>query len=129
MMRSSLFLAWRQKGDEGWSKLIDAYMELADYVESKISLHTRLELVSPREWTNICFRYTSEIIDQNALNKELRKRLMQNGNFMVSKAMIDGMYIIRLVISNPEITTSTLDNFIEEVVRIGEEIENELPHK
>ena len=124
-----LFLAWRQKGDEGWSKLIDAYMELADYVESKISLHTRLELVSPREWTNICFRYTSEIIDQNALNKELRKRLMQNGNFMVSKAMIDGMYIIRLVISNPEITTSSLDNFIEEVVRIGEEIENELPHK
>ena len=31
---------------------------------------------------------------------------MQNGNFMVSKAMIDGMYIIRLVISNP-ITTSS----------------------
>ena len=27
---------------------------------------------------------------------------------MVSKAMIDGMYIIRLVISNPEITTSPL---------------------
>ena len=104
-------------------------MELADYVESKISSHARLELVSPREWTNICFRYSSEIIDQNALNKELRKRLMQNGNFMVSKAMIDGMYIIRLVISNPEITTSSLDNFIDEVVRLGEEIEKELPHK
>ena len=34
-----LWLAWKDKGDAGWGRMVDSYMELADYLESKISLN------------------------------------------------------------------------------------------
>jgi hypothetical protein len=54
---------------------------------------------------------------------------MQNADFMVSRSNIGEDVVIRSVISNPGITVSTLDAFIEEVLRIGNDIEQGLPRE
>jgi len=119
-----LWLAWREYGDEGWAALVDRYLSLADYLESAVDAHPRLEMMSTRSWANVCFRYTDggDGRDLNALNAELRHRIIRRGEFMVSRSNIGDDVVIRSVISNPGVSESSLDAFLGEVVRIGDEI-------
>ena len=52
-----LWISWRELGDSGWAKLVESYCRLAGYFEQKIDETSELELMSSREWTNVCFRF------------------------------------------------------------------------
>ena len=122
-----LFLAWREIGDAGWARLIESYVSLADYLESTVNSHDKLEMRSHRVWSNVCFRYTVDGIDHNDVNNQIRERLVKSGNFMVSKSNVNEDVILRAVIANPGVTTESLDQFIVEVVKIGDEIIRGVP--
>ena len=125
-----LWLAWRECGDAGWASLVENYVSLADHLQARVDDHANLEMMSSRVWTNVCFRYVPrKDVDANELNSELRLRIMQNADFMVSRSNIGEDVVIRSVISNPGITASTLDAFIDEVLRIGNDIEQGLPRE
>ena len=124
-----LWLEWRARGDAGWAKMVDTRMADADYLEQKINEHPSLEMVSTRMWTNVCFRFTTEdsSMDLNDLNTEIRKRLIQEGTFMVSRSNIGEDVILRMVVVNQNVDRTTLDRFLERVVHHGEEICRGLP--
>jgi len=52
---------------------------------------------------------------------------MQNGNFMVSRSNIGEDVIFRAVISNPKISTHTLDSLLEELTLLFSEVVRGLP--
>jgi glutamate/tyrosine decarboxylase-like PLP-dependent enzyme len=122
-----LFLAWREIGDAGWARQIESYIELADYLQSSVNSHSKLEMMSQRVWSNVCFRYTTEGIDHNDVNNQIRERLVKSGNFMVSKSNVNDDVILRSVIANPGVTEESLDQYIDEVVKIGDEIIRGVP--
>jgi len=124
-----LWLAWRECGDAGWAALVDDYMDLAKHLESRILAHDDLQLMSSRMWTNVCFRFSPKDYpgDLNELNSEIRRRMMQNGNFMVSRSNIGEDVIFRAVISNPKISTHTLDSLLEELTLLFSEVVRGLP--
>ena len=124
-----LWLAWRECGDAGWAKLVDRFMELADYLESRVQEHESLQMMSSRMWTNVCFRFAPQGFegDLNELNSEIRSRMMQNGNFMVSRSNIGEDVVFRSVITNPKITEETLDNFLNEITQICHEVVRGMP--
>lgn len=122
-----LFLSWREKGDAGWAKLIESYVELADFLQSLVDSNSKLEMMSSRVWSNVCFRYTIEGIDHNDINNQIRERLVKSGNYMVSKSKINDDIILRPVIANPEVTRESLEQFVLEVVTIGDEIIRGIP--
>ena len=124
-----LWLAWRECGDAGWAKLVDRFMELADYLESRVQEHESLQMMSSRMWTNVCFRFAPQGFegDLNELNSEIRSRMMQNGNFMVSRSNVGDDVVFRSVITNPQITEQTLDNFLQEITRICHEVVRGMP--
>ena len=126
-----LWLAWRECGDAGWAALVENYVALAVHLESKVNRHDNLEMMSSRTWTNVCFRYVPSTsgIDLNEFNSELRARLMRNADFMVSRSNIGENVVLRSVISNPGITQGTIDAFVEEVLRIGNDIEQGMPRE
>jgi glutamate/tyrosine decarboxylase-like PLP-dependent enzyme len=126
-----LWLAWRECGDAGWASLVENYVALADHLQMRIEEHANLEMMSKRSWTNVCFRYvpTQSGMDLNEVNSEVRLRIMQNADFMVSRSNIGEHVIIRSVISNPGITTHTLDAFVEELIRIGGDVESGMPRE
>ena len=68
-------------------------------------------------------------MDLNEVNSEVRSRVMENANFMVSRSNIGEDVIIRSVISNPGITEHSLDAFIEELLRIGNDVETGMPRE
>ena len=122
-----LFLAWREKGDAGWARQIERYIELADRLESKVEEHSNLEMMSSRFWSNVCLRYTTENANLNHLNQQIRNRLVKAGNFMISQSKIGDKTILRPVIANPHITEETIDDLVEEITRIGDEIVRGIP--
>lgn len=122
-----LFLAWREIGDAGWARKIESYVDLADYLESIVTSHEKLEMMSSRVWSNLCFRYTVEGIDHDDVNDQIRERLVKSGNFMVSKSNVNGHVILRSVVANPGVTRESLDRFILEVETIGDEIIRGVP--
>tara|TARA_B110000444_G_scaffold126707_1_gene119211 strand:- start:29392 stop:30825 length:1434 start_codon:yes stop_codon:yes gene_type:complete len=126
-----LWLAWRECGDAGWASLVDRFMELGDYLESRVNERDDMQMMSARMWTNVCFRFTPKGYDGdlNELNSEIRSRMMQNGNFMVSRSNIGDDVIFRAVMANPKITEKTLDGLLEEITHHCDEVMRGLPSK
>ncbi len=122
-----LFLAWREIGDAGWAKMVDNYMDLADYLEEKIKSHPNLELVSTRQWTNLCLRFENSEGDLDVLNAEIRKRMMQGGQFMISQSTLNGKTILRPAIANPNISKTSLDELISEITSTADDIIRNIP--
>jgi len=124
-----LWLAWREKGDAGWAKIVENYFSLANHLEQRVNQEASLTMMSTRQWTNVCFRFDpqQEDVDLNALNAEIRDRIMKGGKFMFSRANIGDDVILRLVISNPKVTEQSLDALADEIITIGYEIINNIP--
>ncbi|MCS5533797.1 MAG: PLP-dependent decarboxylase [Candidatus Poseidoniaceae archaeon] len=124
-----LWLAWREKGDAGWARMVEKYASLAQYLENKVNQETCLTMMSSRQWTNVCFRFDpqQDDVDLNALNGEIRERIMQDGKFMFSKANIGDDVILRLVISNPKVSERTLDALVTEIITVGYDVVNNIP--
>lgn len=123
-----LWIEWRVRGDEGWGAMVDQHMADADYLETAVNAHPSLEMMSTRSWTNVCFRYNTGVeADVNALNAELRQRLLQEGSFMVSRSNIGEDVVLRMVLVNQEVTRDSLDRFLERVVHHGDEILRGIP--
>ncbi len=126
-----LWLAWREIGDAGWASMLERFMDLGDYLQRRVESHNALEMVSDRMWTNVCFRYVGESSEEelNRINAELRERLIQDGQFMVSRSTVNEKIILRSVIANRNITESSLDAFLERVLSLGKDIERGLPQQ
>ena len=122
-----LFLAWREKGDAGWSRLVENYVELADYLQSLVEENDNLEMMSSRVWSNVCIRFTEQGIDHNSVNEQLRDRLVKSGKFMVSQSKIGNDIILRPVIANPSVSRETLDSLVDEIVSTGNDIIRNIP--
>ena len=124
-----LWLAWREIGDSGWSSMVEKYCSLADYLQQRVIDEPNLEMMSHREWTNVCFRYNdnSGKHDLNKLNIEIRNRLIREGEILVSRSNIHDDVIIRPVISNPSVDVAILDGLIEKVNLHASEIISGIP--
>ena len=122
-----LFLAWREKGDAGWAKLVDSYVGLADHLQSLVESEEKLEMVSSRVWSNVCMRYVAEGFDLNDVNFQIRERMMREGRFMVSSSKVGDNVILRPVIANPAVTEDILNRFVENAIQIGDDIVRGLP--
>lgn len=122
-----LWLAWREKGDAGWAKQVDDFIQLAKYLEEAVQKSPQLELMSSRQWTNVCLRYrptqdNPSDVDLNDLNEQIRNTLCGSRKFMVSRSNIGEDVILRPVIANTGVTEEILDSLVEEISRIGDDL-------
>ena len=123
-----LWFAWREKGDAGWARMVEGYYDLAAYLETRVNEEDDLEMMSTRQWTNVCFRFAPDGVEGlNELNSEIRDRIMRSGKFMFSRSNIGEDVILRPVISNPKVTTDTLEAMLSEIISVGHEVLREIP--
>jgi glutamate/tyrosine decarboxylase-like PLP-dependent enzyme len=122
-----LWLTWKHLGDRGWEALINRYFDLAAKAEAIIHDYPDLELVTPREALNLCFRYRPQhpATDANALTRQTRQTLLERGLAMVNYAQIADQVVLRLVICNNQTRPEDITAFFEQVVAIAQELETE----
>lgn len=119
-----LWLAWKYYGDKGYAKRINRLFELSAYAEEIVNKNTALELMVPRSSVNICFRYLpSQRSDLNQFNLKLREDLAHSGKSMVNYAHLGKNLVIRLVITNPELTTDDIDLFFDNLIHTAQSLE------
>ena len=102
--------------------MVEKYCELSDYLQAAVESHPKLEMMSERSWSNICFRYVADGRDLNDLNAEIRSRLIREGMHLVSRSNILDQVVIRAVVANPLVDQSVLDGLVAAIVRHGDEI-------
>ncbi|GAP99525.1 pyridoxal phosphate-dependent decarboxylase family protein [Leptolyngbya sp. NIES-2104] len=117
-----LWLAWQYYGKRGYEQRINHLLEMTRYATKKVDECLELELVAPVQFLNVCFRYVStDAPDLDQFNLELRDRLVKSGKSLVNYALINGKIALRLILANPEIAPTDLDQFFENILEVGRE--------
>jgi glutamate/tyrosine decarboxylase-like PLP-dependent enzyme len=121
-----LWLAWQYYGTQGYGQRVEYLLSLANYTAQAIQAHGRLKLILAPQFLNICFRYqpnnhlSADKVDQ--INLAIREYLWKSGKYLVNYAYYQGRVIIRLILANPDLQPSDMDDFLLTVVECGDRL-------
>lgn len=113
-----LWLTWKYHGDKKYSELIKKQVELASFSEDYINQHPQLELVYPRQSTNVCFQVIPENNSNiNEFNYKLRDKIVKHGKYLINYAKDDkvGLYF-RLSFANFNTTKEHMQSFFKDLL-------------
>ena len=117
------FLDWKFYGQQGFADRVEKNISLAKCAESIVNQTAELEMVVPRESFNVCFRYiTPEKNLSNDFNHNLRTMLYHQGITLVGLAFVDSTQVLRLLITNPEMTEEDIGSLFHKVVIAAKEL-------
>jgi glutamate/tyrosine decarboxylase-like PLP-dependent enzyme len=123
-----LWLMWKRHGDDGLAARVDHLFELADLARALVERHPRLELVARGQAPNVCFRWLpADGRDPDAFTLALRERLRRSGRALVNYAGVDGRQVVRLTLSNADLTRADVEEFFARLIQAAEELEREAP--
>lgn len=118
-----LWLAWKYFGDKGYAKRIEKLFALADYATKTIEENDDLELLFPTQTLNVNFRFVSpEGTDPDRLNEEIRYNLLKRGELMVNYCRLESGLSIRLVLLNPDMEETDVDDILRLIQSEGQEL-------
>lgn len=113
----------RELGRDGVTARVRADNDLARRLATLVAGHPRLELMLEPELSICCFRYVGEeVVDLDALNLALLRRLHQQTAYLPSSTRVRGSWAIRPCFINPRTTPDMVDAFAAAVVRLGDEL-------
>ena len=61
----------------------------------------------------------------DAHQTELRRRIIDDGRWMLNKAVVDGNVVLRPIVSNPALTEASLTELVQHIARMGDELASE----
>jgi glutamate/tyrosine decarboxylase-like PLP-dependent enzyme len=129
-----VWLALRQVGRSGYAQMIGDDIALARRLFDRIGGHPELE-ARTHSLSITTFRYVPRGLDHdadgtedylNALNRELLLRLVRSGEVLLSNAIVNGAFLLRVCIVNFRTTAADIDALPEIVVRAGAAVDREL---
>jgi glutamate/tyrosine decarboxylase-like PLP-dependent enzyme len=104
-------------GTEKLGAMIERTCALARYLEARVEIEPRLELLAPAQLTIVCFRYRAE--DADRVNSEIVADVQESGIAAPSTTTLDGKLAIRAAIVNHRTDTSDLDALVAAVLEFG----------
>ena len=97
-------------------------VELAQYAEQKIKMTPFLEMVYPRQFVNLCFRYKPKAgKNTDQLNILVQKQLMQKGQAYINYTQVKGLTVLMINVVNPLVEKEDIDYLLNCVIEVGQE--------
>ncbi len=112
-------------GMNAFTDLIRQNVDQAKYLADRIKQHPNLELAGPVPLNVVCFRYLSDGLNEDELNKineEILIRVQESGIAVPSGTTLNGKFVLRVAIVNHRSRYEDFDMLIKAVVNCGEEI-------
>jgi len=122
-----VWMSLKEHGVKRFGRMIDKNIVQAHYLGQLIDENDVLELVAPIGLDIVCFRYNpggKSLEALNALNKEIKLQLEERAIAMPGYTTLDGVYCIRIAISNHRTTNADIDDLVYHVIAIGQELES-----
>ena len=116
---------WSTYGPGVFSDLIDATFGLADEVWQQLQREPDFEAPFRPQCNILVFRYVPvgrETSQWNDLNRELRRRLIESGEFYVSQTTLEGVAYLRMTVINPLTTLATVMALLSRIREIAVEV-------
>jgi L-2,4-diaminobutyrate decarboxylase len=113
--------------------MVDACHDLALHAGRRVAAHPRLELAAPVTLTTVAFRYlpspAARHSDADAVNAELRRRLLAAGEAVVGRAELgpERAVCLKLTLLNPDALAMDVDVLLDLVVQAGLAVEAGTP--
>lgn len=121
-----VWMMLRHHGIETFGRLLDQAVAQAHHLTSRIAREPKLVLMAPTAAAVVCFRHAPEGMDEAGLrahNTEIMLRLQEAGIAVVTDTTLRNRHCLRVAICNHRTRTEDLDLLVEDVLRIGSEIE------
>ena len=113
----------RELGVEGLRARIVADNDFARHVAARARAHPRLEVLAEPVLSICGFRYCTDADrDWDSVNSRILRRLARETSIVVSSTFVDGSYVLRPCFINARTTTAHVDEFLDTVVRFGDEL-------
>ena len=110
-------------GSDGIAREIGRQIELRENLDARIASEERLEGLGSG-LSIACFRFCARDSGSSTeLNRAILNRLNREGSFYLSPTTLDDRYALRICIVNLRTTSEHLDKLLDEVLRIGSELE------
>lgn len=121
-----IWMSLKEQGVAKFGRLIDQNIAQGAYLAGLVQQHPLLELMAPVAINIVCFRYRGSghsDADLKALNTEIMLRLQESGVAVPTDTTVAGRHCLRVAINNHRTRRGDLDLLVQEVVRLGQEIE------
>ncbi len=118
-----IWMAFKEQGAAKFGRLIGQDIGHARYMAAQIAAHPRLELIAPVDLNIVCFRHVAP--DEQAartLNTEVMLQLQERGLAVPSDTTVKGRHGLRCAFNNHRTRRTDIDGFLEDVLRVAEEI-------
>ena len=121
------FVALRHYGADRLGRLVLHNVRCAEYLAGLVQRHDELELVAPPQLSICCFRFVppplrAEERRIDELNRAIRERLQQEGEFYLSATDLHGRPVLRVCILSHTTAAQHVEALTEAVARIGREL-------
>lgn len=120
-----LWMSWQVVGDRGYEERVDRLFDLADQFADMVREREGFQLVRQHQGTNVCFRFLRPaqrgLLGEERTKAEheatitIRRRLVEEGRFLVNYATLDGAATWRLVCNNPRTTPDDLEALLDSI--------------
>jgi len=124
--------AWmmlKEQGIRKYGRMMEQNVTQVRHLVELINREPLLEMIAPAPLNIACFRYNPGRMDLetlNALNRELLIRIHESGVAVPSYTTLNGIYGLRVANTNQRSLTEDMDIFVEAVLRLGEQIKEEM---
>ncbi len=119
-----LWGVWSTYGSGVFADLVDVTFSLADEAWQLIQSQPDFEAPFRPQCNILVFRYSppcGEVRRANDTNRDIRRRLIESGEFYVSQTTIDGVAYLRMTVINPLTTLGTISELMDRIRSLGKE--------
>ncbi len=124
------FMVWailRELGVEGLRRRVVGDNDFARHVASRAHEHPRLEVLAEPVLSICGFRYRDPGrpeggVDWDDVNRQVLRRLVRETPTVVSSTVVDGHFVLRPCFINARSTQPDVDRFVDDVIRLGDEL-------
>ena len=121
-----IWMAFKEHGSAKFGRLIAKDIALARYLKEQVEAHPRLELIAPVDLNIVCFRHVAkDEATSKALNTEIMLRLQERGLAVPSDTTVQGKHGLRCAFNNHRTQHEDIDGFLDDLLKIAQEIESE----
>ena len=116
------YIAFRCYGLEKLGRNVLHNVECAAYLAQLIRKEYDLELIAAPQLSILCFRFDPGAIEDaevDTINSEIRDRIQQQGEYLISPTVIDGRPVLRVCVMNHATRAEHIEGLLESVLQIG----------
>ncbi len=114
-----VWMAFQQRGEDGFSQIIDTCMGNATYLAEYLSNHPNFTIAVQPEISSVVFRYNGSC----ELNKKIRKELLHHHQVVIGQTVYKEKTYLKFTLLNPNLTKEHLTALIDLIESIAKQLE------